>query len=83
VKLDFSPATWKKVVRTFVAAFVGLYGGSNLIGVISGSQPLDPTALRAAAAAGFIAVVTLLWNAFLDPSPVPSLRVNPEDHDEP
>jgi hypothetical protein len=76
VNIDLSAATWKKVVRVFVQAFIGLYGGTNLIGLIAGSQPVDVGALRAAAAAGFVAVITFLWNAVYDPSPVPSLKVD-------
>lgn len=83
MKLDFSPATWKKVARTFVASFITVYGGTNLVNALGGATQFDPQLLRSAAVAGGIAVATLLWNAFLDPSPVPSLRVKPEDHDEP
>ena len=74
MNIDLSAATWKKVVRTFVAAFGGVYGVPALIGAAAGSQPLDTTALRAAAVAGAAAVITLVWNAILDPSPVPSLK---------
>ena len=66
-------------VRTFVAAFLAVYGAPALIGVASGSQPLDTSALRAAAVAGIAAVISLLWRAFLDPSPIPSLK----DGDQP
>lgn len=71
----FNAALVKKVVRVFVQAFIGLYGGANLVGLLAGSQPVDVGALRAAGAAGLVAVITFLWNGFLDPSPLPSLRV--------
>jgi hypothetical protein len=79
VNFDFSAEMWKRVVRTFVQAFIGLYGGANLVGLISGSQPVDVNALRAAGAAGVVAVVTLLWNAVYDPSPLPSLSAAPKE----
>lgn len=77
MNLDLSSATWKKVVRTFVAAFLSVYAAPALIGAASGSQPLDTNALRAAAVAGIAAVISLVWNAVLDPSPIPSLNPNP------
>ena len=66
-------------VRTFVAAFLAVYGAPAIIGALSGSQPLDTSALRAAAVAGIAAVISLLWRTFLDPSAVPSLK----DADQP
>jgi hypothetical protein len=66
-------------VRTFVAAFLAVYGAPAILGALSGSQPIDTSALRAAAVAGFAAVISLLWRAFLDPSSVPSLK----DGDQP
>lgn len=72
MKLDST--TLKRAVRTFVAGFLGVYGLPALLGVVTGSQPLDTTALRAAAAAGLAAAVALVWNAWLDPSPLPSLK---------
>lgn len=80
MNIDLSATTWKKVVRVFGYAFVGMYGGSNLIGALSGSQPVDTNALRAAAVAGLVAVVALVWNAVIDPSPIPSL--NPDSPSE-
>jgi hypothetical protein len=74
VNFDFSVSTLKKGVRVFVYAFLGVYGAPALIGALSGSQPLDTTALRAAGVAGIIAVIALFWNAVMDPSPVPSLK---------
>lgn len=66
-------------IRTFVAAFLAVYGAPAIIGAASGSQPIDTNALRAAAVAGIAAVISLLWRAFLDPSPLPSLK----DPDQP
>ena len=60
-------------IRTFVAAFLAIYPASNIIGAFSGSQPLDTSALRAAAVAGVAALVSLVWRAFIDPLPVPTL----------
>lgn len=74
MNFDFSQATLKKGVRTFVQAFIAVYGGTNLINALGGSTQFDPALLRSAAAAGLVAIATLLWNAFLDPSPVPSLK---------
>lgn len=76
MNIDLSAATFKKVVRVFVYAFLGVYGAPAIIGALSGSQPVDVNALRAAAVAGLVAVIALFWNAVMDPSPVPSL--NPE-----
>lgn len=80
MNIDLSAATWKKAVRVFVYAFLGVYGAPALVGALSGSQPLDTTALRAAAVAGLIAVIALFWNAVMDPSPIPSL--NPDTPSE-
>ena len=74
MNIDLSAATWKKVVRVFVYAFLGVYGAPALIGAASGSQPIDVSALRVAAVAGIVAVIALFWNAVMDPSPVPSLK---------
>jgi len=74
VNIDLSAATWKKAVRVFVYAFLGVYGAPAIIGALSGSQPVDVNALRAAGVAGLIAVIGLFWNAVMDPSPVPSLK---------
>jgi predicted MFS family arabinose efflux permease len=70
---DFKAALIRGV-RTFVAAFLAVYGAPAIIGALSGSQPLDTSALRAAAVAGVAAVISLLWRTFLDPSPIPSLK---------
>lgn len=72
--VDLSAATWKKAVRVFVFAFLAVDPAPALIGVLSGSQPLDVGALRAAAVAGVAALVAFFWNAVMDPSPVPSLN---------
>lgn len=60
-------------IRTFVAAFLAVYGAPAIIGAASGSQPLDTTALRAAAVAGIAAVISLFWRTVLDRFPVPTL----------
>ena len=73
MNFDFSAATVKKTVRTFVQAFIAVYGGTNLINALGGTTQFDPALLRSAAAAGLVAVATFLWNAVLDPSPIPSL----------
>lgn len=79
MNIDLSAATWKKVVRVFVYAFLAVDPAPALIGALSGSQPLDVGALRAAAVAGVAAVVALVWNAVLDPSPIPSLNPDVKD----
>jgi hypothetical protein len=66
----------KKVIRVFIFAFIAVDPLPALLGVLSGSQPLDTSALRAAAVAGAAAVVALLWNLIMDPSPIPSLKID-------
>lgn len=66
-------------IRTFVAAFLAVYGVPAILGSLAGSQPIDVGALRSAAVAGFAAVIALVWRAFIDPSPIPSLK----DGDQP
>jgi predicted MFS family arabinose efflux permease len=66
-------SAFKRGLRTFVQAFLGVYGVSNLIGALSGSQPIDTSALRAAGVAGILAVIAIAWRAFVDPLPVPTL----------
>jgi hypothetical protein len=63
----------KRGVRTFVIAFLAIEPASALIGAASGSQPVDTSALRAAAVAGVAAVISVVWRAFIDPLPVPTL----------
>ena len=60
-------------VRTFIAAFIAVYPAPAILGALSGSQPLDTSALRAAAVAGVAAIVSLVWRLFIDPLPVPTL----------
>lgn len=72
--MKFDLVTLKRGIRVFVFGFLGVYGAPALIGALSGSQPIDTSALRAAGVAGLVAVVAMLWNAFMDPSPVPSLK---------
>lgn len=66
-------SAFKRAVRTFVIAFLAIYPASALIGAASGSQPVDTNALRAAAVSGVAAVIALVWRAFIDPLPVPTL----------
>lgn len=56
---------WTRVVKTFVAAFLAVWGVPAILGWLSGSQPIDTSTVRAAAVAGFAAVITLVWNLFL------------------
>jgi len=74
VNFDFSVATLKKAVRVFVYAFLAVYGVPQILAAASGSAPIDTTALRAAAVAGIAALIGYVWNAVMDPSPVPSLK---------
>lgn len=62
-----------RAVRAFVTAFIVLEPVSNIIGAASGSQPLDISAVRAAAVAGLIAAGSFVWRTFIDPLPVPTL----------
>ena len=78
MKLDL--ATLKKTIRVFVYAFLALFPADQLLGVIAGTQVVDIGALRAAAAAGLVAVIAFIWNAVMDPSPIPSLEVKPQDN---
>lgn len=59
-----------QAVRFFVAAFVAVYPASNLIGAASGSQPLDTSALRAAAVAGVAAIIAWVWRAWAPQTPL-------------
>ena len=74
----FSKSALIRAIRTFVAAFLAVYPAPLIIGALSDSSLIDTSALRAAAVAGIAAVVSYLWRALLDPSPVPSL-VDPTD----
>lgn len=56
---------WVRTLKTFVAAFLGVWGAPAILGVLAGSQPLDVGVLRAAAAAGLVAAITYLWNLWL------------------
>lgn len=59
-----------QAVRFFIAAFVAVYPASQLIGVASGSQPLDVGALRAGAVAGIVAVIGFAWRAWAPQTPL-------------
>lgn len=63
-----------RAIRTFVQAFLAVWGVPQILGWLSGSQPLDVGAARAALVAGVAAVIAWLWRTFLDPSPIPSLN---------
>jgi hypothetical protein len=63
----------KRAVRSFVVAFLAIYPAPAVLGALSGSQPLDTSAARAAAVAGIAAVAAYVWRAFIDPIPVPTL----------
>ncbi len=65
----------KRILRTAVMTFIGVYGASNIINVVSGTSTFDASLARAAGAAAAVSIVTALWNIFLDPSAVPSLRL--------
>jgi hypothetical protein len=56
-------------------SFIGVYGGANLVNALGGSSGFNVSLARSAGAAALVAVVSLLWNLFLDPSPVPSIRL--------
>jgi hypothetical protein len=73
-KLDY-PELVKRVVRTAAMSFIGVYGGANLVNAVGGSAAFNVSLAKSAAAAALVAVVSLLWNLFLDPSPVPSLEL--------
>ena len=60
-------------VRTFIAAFVAIYPAPAILGSLSGSQPIDTSALRSAAVAGIAAIISLVWRLWIDPLPVPTL----------
>lgn len=78
VALDLSAATWKKAIRLAAYAFIALYPVSNVIGNVTGSQPVDVSALKAAAGAAVVAAIGVLWNAIADPNPIPSLNPHPQ-----
>ncbi len=60
-------------IRTFVVAFLAILPAPALLGELAGSQPIDTSAWRAAAVAGFAALLSLIWRVFIDPIPVPTL----------
>lgn len=66
-----------RAIRAFVTAFIVIEPVSNLIGAASGSQPIDTSALRAAAVAGLVAAGAFVWRTFIDPLPVPTLADKP------
>lgn len=56
---------WTRAVKTFVAAFLAVWGVPAILGYVLGSQPVDVGTVRAALVAGFAAVITYFWNLFL------------------
>ena len=62
---SITTAEVKAAVITFVAAFLATDPASAIIGELSGSQPVDVGALRAAAVAGVAAVAALLYHSFV------------------
>ena len=54
-----------KAAEAFVVAFLAVEPVSNLIGMVSGSQPVDLSTLRAAAVAGVAAAVAYVYHAVL------------------
>jgi hypothetical protein len=75
--MDFSNVDAKgvarRVIRTFLQAFIATYGGANLIAALGGSEEFDVSLLRSAAVSGLVALASLIWNTVLDPSPIPSI----------
>lgn len=60
-----SKDVWTRVVKTFIQAFLAVWGVPAILGTLSGSQPIDVGLIRSAAVAGFAAAIALLWNLFL------------------
>jgi len=60
-----SKALLLKAAEAFVVAFLAVEPVANLIGVVTGSQPVDLSTLRAAAVAGVAAAVAYLYHAVL------------------
>jgi hypothetical protein len=55
----------KAAVIVFVATFLAAEPASNLIGMASGSQPVDVSALRAAGVAAIAAVLAFFYHAWV------------------
>lgn len=68
-------AVWTRVVKTFVQAFLAVWGVPAILGFLAGSQPVDVGALRSALVAGFAAVIALAWNLFLTWSDKPDATI--------
>lgn len=65
MKTLLSKAVWTRVAKTFVQAFLAVWGVPAILGFLAGSQPIDVGALRSALVAGFAAVIAYGWNVFL------------------
>lgn len=59
-----------QAARFFVAAFVVVYPAPNVIGALSGTEPLDLAALRAACVAGAIGALGFVWRAWVPQTPL-------------
>lgn len=68
MNIGFDSNTVKWAVVTFVTAFLAIEPVANLIGIASGSQPVDVSTLRAAGVAGVAAVLTGLYHFFFEPT---------------
>lgn len=55
----------KAAIVAGVVAFLAVEPASNLLGMITGSQPVDVSTLRAAALAGVTAIVAFVWHAVI------------------
>lgn len=59
-----------QAARWFVGGFIVVYPAPNVIGALSGTEPLDLAALRAALVAGGMAVVGFAWRAWAPQTPL-------------
>ncbi len=59
----FSKKLAVTAVEAFAVAFIAVEPVANLLGIASGSQPVDLSVLRAAAASGLFAAVAVVYAA--------------------